>query len=60
MNHKMNGDITAGYIVADVERLRKPMQQITNYILKGMNAIAPTDILTVQPDSKGNFHEERV
>ena len=59
MNHKMNGDITAGYIVADVERLRKPMQQITEYILKCMSAIAPTDILTVQLASKGNFHEER-
>ncbi len=36
LNHKMNGDITAGYIVADVERLRKPMQQITDYLLKCM------------------------
>lgn len=33
-NHKMNNDITAGYIVPDVERLRKPMQKITDYILK--------------------------
>ena len=33
MNHKMNNDVTAGYIVADVERLRKPMQQITDYLL---------------------------
>lgn len=59
MNHKMNGDITAGYIVADVERLRKPMQQITDYLLKCMGAAAPTDILTIQPAGKGNFHEER-
>lgn len=34
LNHKMNNDITAGYIIADVERLRKPMQQITDYLLK--------------------------
>jgi integrase len=33
-NHKMNNDITAGYIIADVERLRDPMQKITDYILK--------------------------
>jgi integrase len=33
LNHKMNGDITAGYIIADVERLRAPMQKITDYIL---------------------------
>jgi hypothetical protein len=26
--------ITAGYIIADVERLRKPMQQITDYLLR--------------------------
>jgi len=41
MNHKMNGDITAGYIVTDVERLRKPMQQITDYFLKCMG-VQPT------------------
>ncbi len=34
MSHKMNGDITAGCIVTDVERLRKPMQQITDYFFK--------------------------
>lgn len=34
VNHKMSNDITAGYIVTDVERLRQPMQKITDYILK--------------------------
>jgi integrase len=34
LNHKMNGDVTAGYIMTDVERLRRPMQQITDYLLK--------------------------
>jgi hypothetical protein len=29
LNHKMNHDVTAGYIIMDVERLRKPMQMIT-------------------------------
>lgn len=33
LNHKMHNDVTAGYIVTDVERLRKPMQQVTDYIL---------------------------
>ncbi len=33
-NHKMANDVTAGYIVTDVERLRKPMQKITDFILK--------------------------
>lgn len=34
LNHKMTNDVTAGYIITDVERLRAPMQKITNYILK--------------------------
>lgn len=36
LNHKMNGDVTAGYIILDVERLRKPMQMISEYILRQM------------------------
>ena len=32
-NHKMSGDVTAGYIGKDVERLRKPMQAITDFLL---------------------------
>lgn len=32
----MHNDVTAGYIVTDVERLRKPMQKITDYILMRM------------------------
>lgn len=34
VNHKMSNDITASYIVTDVERLRQPMQKITDYMLK--------------------------
>jgi hypothetical protein len=29
----MGADVTAGYIVHDVERLRRPMQAITDYLL---------------------------
>lgn len=36
LNHKMNNDVTAGYIMKDVERLRKPMQRIANFILEHM------------------------
>lgn len=36
LNHKMASDVTAGYIIIDVERLRKPMQMITDYLLKQM------------------------
>ncbi|CZP06053.1 Putative prophage CPS-53 integrase [Legionella pneumophila] len=34
LNHKMKNDVTAGYIMKDVERLRKPMQQVANFLLK--------------------------
>ena len=42
VNHKMNHDVTAGYIMNDVERLRKPMQSITDNLLK---------LMTVEPQS---------
>lgn len=48
LNHKMNGDITAGYIVADVERLRKPMQQITDYLLKCMGVRKLAGVVEIQ------------
>jgi integrase len=32
LNHKMTNDVTAGYIITDVERLRAPMQKITDYM----------------------------
>ena len=51
MNHKMNGDITAGYIVSDVERLRKPMQQITNYFLNCMGVMQSADLLVIETPS---------
>jgi integrase len=34
LNHATGADVTAGYIVASVERLREPMQKITDYVLK--------------------------
>ncbi len=37
LNHKMNNDVTAGYIIMDVERLRKPMQKINDFLTKTFN-----------------------
>lgn len=34
VNHKMTSDVTAGYIVTNVDRLREPMQRITDYMLR--------------------------
>lgn len=33
LNHKMTNDVTAGYIMRDVERLRKPMQRISDFLV---------------------------
>ena len=34
MNHKTTGDVTAGYVQVTTERLRAPMQKITDYFLR--------------------------
>jgi integrase len=47
VNHKMSNDVTAGYIVSDVERLRKPMQSITDYFLVQMG-IKPSETLQIE------------
>tara|TARA_R110002126_G_scaffold273866_1_gene418516 strand:- start:39538 stop:40794 length:1257 start_codon:yes stop_codon:yes gene_type:complete len=52
MNHKMTNDVTAGYIITDVERLRKPIQHITTYILTCMGVIESAEVVVVQPTEK--------
>jgi len=37
LNHKDPRDVTAGYIVIDVERLREPMQKISSFISEHIN-----------------------
>lgn len=49
LNHKMNNDVTAGYIVTDVERLRKPMQDISDYFLKCMRVQESARMIAIQP-----------
>ena len=53
LNHKMNNEVTAGYIMLDVERLRKPMQMITDYLLLQMglkqSTIIPLPKICVSP-----------
>ncbi len=34
MNHKDPRDVTAGYIISNIERLREPMEKISNFILE--------------------------
>jgi integrase len=51
LNHKMNNDITAGYIISDVERLRPPMQKITDHLLKCMGVKPSADVIEL-PNKK--------
>lgn len=52
LNHKMSNDVTAGYIIIDVERLRRPMQQITDYLLKCMNVKETAQIIEISHQIK--------
>lgn len=51
LNHKMNNDITAGYIISDVERLRAPMQKITDHLLKCMGVLPSAEIIELLPNT---------
>jgi len=53
VNHKMSGDVTAGYIIADVERLRKPMQNITDYILKVAGVKPKAEVIELSSKRRG-------
>ena len=45
VNHKMTNDVAAGYIVSDVERLRKPMEQISIQLLRYFNVDGEKKVL---------------
>ena len=45
VNHSTGGDVTAGYVMADVERLRSPMQKITDRILSLVKVKKPGKII---------------
>lgn len=45
LNHKRGADVTAGYIVVDVERLRGPMQRITDYLLRAAGVQTSAEIV---------------
>ena len=52
LNHKSgNTDVTRGYIVIDIERLREPMQRITDFILKSAEIIPSADVVALQSNT---------
>jgi integrase len=58
MNHKMNHDVTAGYIVMDVERLRVPMQMITDHFLKLMGVKKSAEVICMYQQKEGALCEK--
>jgi len=48
VNHKMKDDVTAGYIISDVERLRKPMQRITDSLVKASKAFKENKVIFLE------------
>lgn len=58
LNHKMQNDVTAGYIMTDVERLRKPMQMIADYLLRCMKIAASAEVISLIEHAKGISNEQ--
>ena len=48
VNHSIGSDVTSGYVVSDVERLRGPMQKIEDNILQLAKVNKPGKIVTIR------------
>ncbi len=48
VNHKQGDDVTSGYVQLSVERLRLPMQTITDFMLKSAGLKASADVVSLK------------
>jgi integrase len=48
VNHKQGDDVTSGYIQMNVERLRQPMQTITDFMLKSAGLKQSADVVLLK------------
>lgn len=48
INHKSSNDVTLGYIINEVERLRVHMQRITDHILKSAGLKKSADVVPIE------------
>lgn len=48
LNHKTGADVTAGYIIVDVERLRDPMQRVTDFILRAAGVKSSAAVVDIR------------
>jgi len=52
LNHANGADVTAGYIVASTERLREPMQKITDFVLKAAGVKATAEVIELRREAR--------
>ncbi len=48
LNHADGADVTAGYLVIDTERLREPMERISQFILKAAGIVPSAEIVPIK------------
>lgn len=60
VNHKMKDDVTAGYIISDIDRLRGPMQRITDLLLEFSNKEEPKKVILLEGGGKKTVRRRRV
>jgi integrase len=48
LNHREGRDVTAGYIVLDVERLRRPMERISDCLLSVCRSTTGAEVSELQ------------
>ncbi len=51
-NHANGADVAAGYIVASTERLREPMQKITDFVLRAAGIKATAEVIELKREAK--------
>lgn len=54
LNHKVNNDVTAGYIISDVERLRTPIEKIIHVMLEACHIADDRKVIALRPALVGN------
>ena len=47
-NHSTQGDVTAGYIISDIERLRTPMERIEQFVLIAIGITESAEIVSLR------------
>jgi hypothetical protein len=58
VNHKTSSDVTDGYIVIDAERLRGPMQRVTDYLLRTAGVRDSAEIIPITREAPGGAQQE--